>query len=112
MPAQYTVGQTLPDGSKVTADTYQTFPDGSSVETMTSSIGDVTTTYTPGPGTKVANQQTINQRVQANLTTLETWISNNPSGAVLTGPQTLVLAKMLVGLCRLLLNQTSTTGGA
>ena len=112
MAAQYTVGQTLPDGSKVTADTYQTFPDGSSVETMTSSIGDVTTTYTPGPGTPKANQQTIQSRIQANLATIESWISANPSGAVLTGPQTLVLAKMLAGLCRLLLNETNTTGGS
>jgi len=57
-----------------------------------------------------ANATTIQAKVLADLTTIEAWITANPTGAVLTGPQTLVLAKMLAGLCRLVLNDTSTTG--
>jgi hypothetical protein len=37
---------------------------------------------------------------------------HEPEGAVLTGPQTLVLAKMLNGLCNLLLAEFGSTTGA
>ena len=42
---------------------------------------------------------------------LKAWIAANPAGAVLTGPQTLVLARMLNGLCNLLLTEFGTTTG-
>jgi hypothetical protein len=112
MPQIYHVGDLLPNGATVTADSFVTLPDGSTVEDVHDSKGNEQVITIPGPGSPVANALTIQQRVQANLATLETWISNNPTGAVLTGPQTLVLAKMLVGLCRLLLAENQTVGGS
>jgi len=58
----------------------------------------------------IGNVSTIQARALADLTTIEAWVNANPSGATLTGPQTLVLAKMLTGLCRLVLGMTSTQG--
>jgi hypothetical protein len=84
----------------------------------TKTAGDVATLVAPlntqqaADQTTAANAATINQRVQANLATIETFISNNPSGAILTAGQTLTVAKMLAGMCRLLLNQTTTLGGS
>jgi len=53
--------------------------------------------------------------ITANLTnaqaTIQAWIAANPSGAVLTAGQTLVVAKMLNGLCKILLSQYSSTSG-
>jgi len=62
--------------------------------------------------TVATNTGTIQNRLNTNLTTLENWITANPSGAVLTAGQTLVLAKMLVGLTRVLLQEATTTGGS
>ena len=59
-----------------------------------------------------ANAAAIQTRVKANLTTLESWITAHPTGATLTAAQTLTVAKMLVGLCRLLLQEFDTTGGS
>lgn len=59
-----------------------------------------------------ANQQTVRAKVQTGLGALETWIANNPNGAVLTATQTLAVIRMLAGLCRLLLGELNTTGGA
>lgn len=112
MSAQYTVGQLLPNGAHVSADTFVTLADGTTVETMDDTARNHTVMTVPGAGTPAANQTTIQQRVQANLTILETWITNNPTGAVLTAAQTKVLAQMLVGLCRLLLQENSTVGGS
>ena len=60
---------------------------------------------------QVANALTINSNLLAVQTTLQTWIAANPSGAILTAGQTLVLAKMLNGLCKLLLQQYGSTSG-
>jgi hypothetical protein len=60
---------------------------------------------------QVANALTINSNLLAAQTTLQTWIAANPSGAILTAGQTLVLAKMLNGLCKLLLQQYGSTSG-
>jgi len=49
--------------------------------------------------------------VKANQATIKAWIAANPTGAVLTGPQTLILAKMLNGLCNLLLAEFGSTTG-
>lgn len=57
------------------------------------------------------NTTTVQQRVDADLATLQTWVANNPSGAVLNAAQTLVVAKMLVGLGKLVRGTlTDTTG--
>lgn len=116
MPAQYTVGELLPNGATVTADIYTTFPDGSAIETMTATYPngaqdhEVIQTY--APGSPPLNKQTIQSRVQTNLGLLETWVTNNPNGAILTAAQTKVLAQMLIGLCRLLLQEFNTVGGS
>jgi hypothetical protein len=87
------------------------------VATRTLNGGTVATVAIPGGPSDLAaqaqvNAATIQQRVAANLTTLETFISNNPAGAVLTAAQVNVVARMLAGLCRLLLQQTGTVGGS
>jgi len=61
--------------------------------------------------TLAANQQTITANLIAAQTTIQNWITANPSGAVLTAAQTLVVAKMLNGLTKLLLAQFSSTSG-
>lgn len=58
------------------------------------------------------NSASIVTKLNANLATIETFITNNPAGASLTAGQTLVVARMLSGLCRYLLNEFNTTGGA
>lgn len=45
--------------------------------------------------------------INNNLATLQAWIAANPSGAVLTAAQTLVLADMLVGIGQVLLVLTA-----
>jgi hypothetical protein len=57
------------------------------------------------------NANTIRTNVLASQTQIQAWIAANPSGAVLTAAQTLVLAKMLNGLCKLLLQELSDTTG-
>lgn len=73
-----------------------------------------TTWVAPAPVAPTQEHLNFTQ-IQANIlahrTTLQTWIAANPSGAVLTGPQTLVLANMLVGLCNLLLADYSSITG-
>lgn len=56
-----------------------------------------------------ANQQTIRANVQAKLATIETFITNNPGGATLNAAQTLVLAKLLAGACRVILQLNDST---
>lgn len=112
MAAQFTVGQQLPNGATVTSDTFVTGPDGTTVETMVDSANNRTAVTVPGPNTPVANAQTVQTRVQANLATIESFIAANPGGAVLTAAQTLVLARMLAGLCRILLGEFNTVGGS
>jgi hypothetical protein len=60
----------------------------------------------------VANAQTIQAKLAADLATLETWVTNNPSGAILTAGQTLVLAKGLIGLIRIVSANTASIGQA
>ena len=62
--------------------------------------------------TAAANGQTIQQRLTTNLGLLETFITNNPNGAVLTAAQTNVLARMLASTTRILLGLTTTVGGS
>ena len=72
--------------------------------------------YANIPGGPTATAATSLSTIQTNLTTrlavVETWITNNPSGATLNAAQTLVLMRGIAGLIRLLLGQTSTFGGA
>lgn len=59
----------------------------------------------------VANTQTIDQRVDANIATLQAWVAAHPSGATLTAAQTLTVANMLIGLGKLVRGAlTDTTG--
>lgn len=62
--------------------------------------------------TLAANNATITANVLTRQTQIQAWIAANPSGAVLTAGQTLTLAQMLNGLCKLLLQQFSSTTGS
>jgi hypothetical protein len=61
--------------------------------------------------TNTANAATINTNVKARQATIQAWIAANPTGAILTAAQTLVLAQMLNGLCNLLLAEFGSTSG-
>jgi hypothetical protein len=124
MAATYTVGQVLPNGNTVITDTFTTLADGTTVEQMTSAneaLGkkpsgawvstNSETIMITGAGTPAANQQTILANILTRQTQIQAWIAANPSGAVLTAAQTLTLAEMLNGLCKLLLQQFSSTTG-
>lgn len=56
------------------------------------------------------NQGALQSAVQARLAQIETFIANNPNGAVLTATQTNTLARMVVALARLTLKLTTTVG--
>jgi hypothetical protein len=101
----------FPNGLSVIADVFTVEADGSTLEVMTDSAGNINRIATPGPNTPAANQQTIQTNVQANLATLQTWIAANPNGAVLTAAQTKVLARMLVGIYKLLAQDFANTTG-
>lgn len=59
-----------------------------------------------------ANTATIQGNIQTHIGQLETWLTANPNGAVLTAAQTKFVAQTLIGVGRLLLGLTSTVGGA
>jgi len=46
------------------------------------------------------------------MATIEAFLAANPNGAILTAPQVAVLARLLVGICRLQLELTQTIGQA
>lgn len=110
--AQYAVGGLLPNGATVASDTFNTDISGTTTETMIDSKGNAMVITVNGAGTPAANQTTITNKVNANLALLETFIGNNPNGAVLTAAQTNVLARMLVGLARFVLAEYTTPGGS
>jgi hypothetical protein len=58
------------------------------------------------------NRAAIITNLTNQLTTIETWITNNPSGAVLTAAQTLTVARMLAGLTRIAIAALSSVGGS
>jgi hypothetical protein len=60
----------------------------------------------------IADLATIQTNLSSQLTTIETWITNNPSGAVLTAAQTLTVARMLAGLTRIAIAALSSVGGS
>jgi hypothetical protein len=112
MAALYAVGGTLPNGNTVVSDVLANLGNGTTQETITDSGGNTFSIIENPANSALANQEVITTRVEANLTTLETWITANPNGAVLTAAQTLVLAKMISALTRLTLDQFTTVGGA
>lgn len=75
--------------------TIETYTNGELVSTETATVTD--------------NLTTIYANILARKAQIQTWIKAHPTGATLTGPQTLVLAKMLNGLANLLLNIYTTT---
>lgn len=77
----------------------------------TTANGGVTWTPPP-PAVTVQNAATIEANLLAQLAQIETWITGNPAGAVLTAGQTLILAQMMAGITRTLLNLTQTVGGS
>ena len=111
MPAQYTVGQALPNGSTVAADNFTTQAGGTTVEVMSDTKGNTVVLTVPGPGTSAANQQTILANIATLQGELQSWMTANPGGAVLTAGQTLVLAQMVMALFDIIFAQYSTTQG-
>ena len=71
MPAQYTVGQTLPDGATVVSDDYNVNSDGSTFEQMIDSNGAGTNIFTPSPESIAAQQSILNS-----LSNLQTLVGN------------------------------------
>jgi hypothetical protein len=61
--------------------------------------------------TLATNQATITANIALRQAAIAAWIAANPSGAVLTAAQTLALAQGLNGLCKLLLQEFSSTTG-
>jgi hypothetical protein len=59
-----------------------------------------------------ANKATIQANIATHIGQLETWLTANPNGAVLTAGQTKFVAQTLIGVGRLLLGMTSSVGGA
>ena len=57
-----------------------------------------------------ANASTIQANIHTHLAQIETWLAANPNGAVLTAAQTAALARMLVGVGRILLQLVDTVG--
>lgn len=58
------------------------------------------------------NTAAIQTAISTHLNQIEGWLAANPNGAILTAQQTAFLARMLVGLGRIVLNQVSTIGQA
>lgn len=111
MPAQYAVGQTLPNGAICVSDTYTVDGAGDSLEVVVDNLHNTVSLYTPGPGTSDANAATVRANILTRQNQILAWIAANPTGAVLTAAQTLTLAEMLNGLCKLLLQQYGNTTG-
>lgn len=57
-----------------------------------------------------ANEAVIATAIENHLLQLETWLAANPNGATLTAAQNAIVARMLVGIGRLLLGLTQTVG--
>ena len=69
------------------------------------------TSATAAEATAATTTATIYADVQARMVTLAAWIAANPSGAILTAAQTLVLAEMLHGVGEVLLGMLSSATG-
>ena len=109
----FTVGTVLANGATVTSDTFTTVgAAGQTLETVIDSAGNTFTINGNAAGNANANQSVITSKVLANLATLETFITNNPNGAVLTAGQTNVLARMIAALTRLVLSDFNSVGGS
>ena len=115
MPAQYTIGQVLPSGATVTADTFTTLADGTTVETMDatypSGAKDHTVITTPGAGTPAANQQSIQSKAQAALVNNATYLAIPSPTTAQAVAQVAALTREVNAIIRLLLNQFDTTTG-
>ena len=66
----------------------------------------------PVPSVFLANEAQIAAAVGNHLAQIEAWLQSNPNGAALTAQQTAFLARMLVGLGRLVLGLVGTVGQA
>jgi hypothetical protein len=79
-------------------------PSGASIGPHSGSGG------TPLTPAQQANSRVIGDNLRQNLLAMEDWILANPNGAVLTPVESLMMAQMLVGFCRLLINETNSVG--
>jgi hypothetical protein len=115
MPAQFVVGQVLPNGSTVSFDSFVTQGDGTTVETMDatypSGAKDHSIITTPGAGTPAANQSTLQQRAQIALVSNATYLAiTNPTTNQAVA-QVAALTRQVNALIRVVLAQFDSTVG-
>jgi hypothetical protein len=111
MPAIWTIGQLLPNGAHVSADTFVTLADGTTVETMADDKDNHTVQTIPGPATPMANQQTLQQRAQNALVNNATYLAiTNPTTNQAVA-QVAALTRQMDAVIRVLLSQYDTTVG-
>jgi hypothetical protein len=110
MAAQYTIGQQLPNGATVAADTFTTLPDGSTVEFMVDSARNETTVTVPGAGSPGANQQSLQSKAKTALTANAAYLAGNPTTAQAVA-QVAALTRQINALIKLQLGQLDDTSG-
>jgi hypothetical protein len=115
MPAIWTIGELLPNGATVTADTFTTLPDGTTVETMTATYPSGATNneqiVTPPAGSPAANLATLLQRAQAALVNNNTYLAIPSPTQAQAITQVAALTRQVDGLIRFLVQDFSTTTG-
>ena len=115
MAAIYTVGQVLPNGATVTADSLTTQPDGTTVELMIatypSGAVDRTTITTPAAGSPIAVAQTLESKAQAALVNNATYLAIGTPTTAQAIAQVAALTRQVDAVIRMILNQFDTTVG-
>lgn len=69
------------------------------------------TNATNAEATLAANRSTIIANITSGQTILNNWIAANPAGAVLNAAQTLVLAELINGIFKILLEDYTSASG-
>ena len=115
MPAQYTVGQLLPNGATVTFDSFVTNSDTSTTEIMDATYPsggiDRTIITIPGVGTPGANAGTLQQRAKDALVNNATYLAIGAPTQAQAITQVAALTRQMDAVIRVLLNQYDTTVG-
>ncbi len=98
-------------GSPVTVSTISDSPTQTTAAAVQTALTPLNAQEIAALATSNTNNSILQTNLNTRLATIEAWIAANPSGAVLTAAQTLILARMMAGLTRIALQLTSTTGG-
>lgn len=95
--------------ASIVSDTTVTNPDGSTIETVIFSDGSQSVQFTPGPGTPLANQQTLQSQAQTALVNNRAFLAiGSPSNAQVS-TQVKALTNQVQALIRMALNQFDGT---